>query len=72
MGRLRYSIQLPPTWELTPPPRDMALAGAGRLLYVQTAGGQKVAGFRVSGNGSRTRIDTAGGLPFEAQGITAR
>src|SRR3954447_5892103 len=53
-------------------PRDMALAGAGRLLYVQTAGGQKVAAFRVSGNGSLTRIDTAGGLPFGAQGITAR
>ena len=53
-------------------PRDMALAGAGRLLYVQTAGGEKVAAFRVSGNGSLTRIDTAGGLPFGAQGITAR
>jgi 6-phosphogluconolactonase len=53
-------------------PRDMALAAAGRLLYVQTAGGGNVAAFRVNRNRSLTRIDTAGGLPFGAQGIIAR
>lgn len=53
-------------------PRDMALSVNGRILFVQTEGGQSVAVFHVENNGALTPIDTAGGLPFGAQDIAAR
>jgi 6-phosphogluconolactonase (cycloisomerase 2 family) len=53
-------------------PRDMALSVNSKILFVQTGGGQSVAAFRIGRNGSLTQIDTAGGLPFGAQGITAK
>jgi hypothetical protein len=31
-----------------------------------------VASFRIGGDGSLTPVDTAGGLPFGAQGIAAK
>jgi len=53
-------------------PRDMALSVSGRLLFVQTEGGQSVVVFHIESDGALTPIDTAGGLPFGAQGIAAR
>src|SRR5436190_15329934 len=53
-------------------PRDMALSVNGRILFVQTEGGQSVAVFRIENNGALTPIDTAAGLPFGAQGIAAQ
>ena len=53
-------------------PKDMALSVNGRILFVQTAGGQSVAVFRIENNGTLTSVDSAGGLPFGAQGIAAR
>ena len=53
-------------------PRDMALSVNGQLLFVQTDGGQSVAVFHIESNGALTPVDTAGGLPFGAQGIAAR
>lgn len=53
-------------------PRDMALSVNGKFLFVQTGGGVSVVSFRVGANGGLTQIDTAGGLPFGAQGIVAK
>src|SRR5215217_4191872 len=53
-------------------PRDMALSVNGQILFVQTEGGQSVAVFHIENNGALTPIDTAGGLPFGAQGIAAK
>ncbi|HVI80791.1 MAG TPA: beta-propeller fold lactonase family protein, partial [Candidatus Acidoferrum sp.] len=53
-------------------PRDMALSVNGQILFVQTDGGQSVAVFHIENNGALTPIDTAGGLPFGAQGIAAK
>lgn len=53
-------------------PRDMALSINGQILFVQTEGGQSVASFHVENNGTLTPVDTAGGLPFGAQGIVAQ
>jgi 6-phosphogluconolactonase len=57
---------------MTSAPRDMTLSVNSRFLYVQVAGGQGVAAFRIGGNGSLTLIDAAGMLPFGAQGIAAK
>ncbi|HEY4661337.1 MAG TPA: beta-propeller fold lactonase family protein [Terriglobales bacterium] len=56
----------------TSAPRDMALSVNGQILFVQTDGGQSVAVFHVENNGALTPVDTAGGLPFGAQGIAAK
>jgi 6-phosphogluconolactonase (cycloisomerase 2 family) len=56
----------------TSAPRDMALSVNGRLLFVQTDGGQSVAVFHIENNGVLTPIEIGGGLPFGAQGIAAR
>jgi 6-phosphogluconolactonase (cycloisomerase 2 family) len=53
-------------------PRDMALSVNGQILFVQTEGGQSVAVFHIENNGTLTLVDSAGGLPFGAQGIAAR
>jgi 6-phosphogluconolactonase (cycloisomerase 2 family) len=53
-------------------PRDMALSVNGQILFVQTDGGQSVASFQIENNGTLTPVDTAGGLPFGAQGIVAQ
>src|SRR5882724_5500464 len=53
-------------------PRDMALSNNGKILFVQTEGGQSVAIFHVENNGTLTPVDTVGGLPFGAQGIAAK
>ena len=54
-------------------PRDTALSNNGQILFVQTEGGQSVAVFHVENNGALTPTDdTVGGLPFGAQGITAK
>jgi 6-phosphogluconolactonase (cycloisomerase 2 family) len=53
-------------------PRDMALSVNGQILFVQTEGGQSVAVFHIENNGILTLVDTAGGLPFGAQGIAAK
>jgi 6-phosphogluconolactonase (cycloisomerase 2 family) len=53
-------------------PRDMALSVNGQILFVQTDGGQSVASFQIESNGTLTPVDTAGGLPFGAQGIVAQ
>jgi 6-phosphogluconolactonase (cycloisomerase 2 family) len=53
-------------------PRDMALSVNGHILFVQTEGGQSVAVFHIENNGILTLVDTAGGLPFGAQGIAAK
>jgi 6-phosphogluconolactonase (cycloisomerase 2 family) len=53
-------------------PRDMALSVNGHILFVQAEGGQSVAVFHIENNGTLTPADTAGGLPFGAQGIAAR
>jgi 6-phosphogluconolactonase len=53
-------------------PRDMALSVNGHVLFVQTEGGQSVAVFHIENNGTLTPVDTAGGLPFGAQGIAAK
>jgi 6-phosphogluconolactonase len=53
-------------------PINMALNNGGQYLYVQAAGLQSLAAYRVEPNGSLTSIDLVGGLPFGAQGITAR
>jgi len=56
----------------TSAPRDMARSINGRTLFVQLDGGQTVASFRIGRNGTLTLIDSAGGLPFGAQGIAAK
>ena len=56
----------------TSAPRDMALSVNGQILFVQTDGGQSVTVLHVENNGTLTPVDTAGGLPFGAQGIAAR
>jgi len=56
----------------TSAPRDMAKNIDGRTLFVQLDGGQTVASFRIGKNGMLTMVDSAGGLPFGAQGIAAR
>lgn len=53
-------------------PRDMALSLDGQILFVQTDAGQSVAVFHIESNGTLTPVDTAGGLPFGAQGIAAK
>ena len=53
-------------------PRDMALSVNSQILFVQTEGGQSVAVFHIENNGTLTPVDSAGGLPFGAQGITAK
>ena len=53
-------------------PRDMALSVNGQILFVQSEGGQSVAVFHLENNGALTPVDTAGGLPFGAQGIAAK
>ena len=53
-------------------PRDMALSVNGRILFVQTEGGQSVAVLRIENDGTLTPVDTVGGLPFGAQGIAAK
>jgi 6-phosphogluconolactonase (cycloisomerase 2 family) len=53
-------------------PIDMALSVNSRILFVLLGGTQSVAAFRIGGNGSLMPIDTAGGLPFGAQGIAAK
>jgi 6-phosphogluconolactonase len=53
-------------------PIDMTLSVNSRILFVLLGGTQSVAAFRIGGNGSLTPIDTAGGLPFGAQGIAAK
>lgn len=53
-------------------PIDMALNNSSRYLYVHAAGLQTVEAFSVASDGSLTSIDSAGGLPFGAQGIAAR
>lgn len=53
-------------------PRDMALSVNGQILFVQTEGGQSVAVFHIENDGTLMPVDTAGGLPFGAQGIAAR
>jgi len=50
----------------------MALSVNSQILFVQTDGGQSVAVFHIENNGTLTPIDTAGGLPFGAQGIAAQ
>jgi hypothetical protein len=50
----------------------MALSVNGQILFVQTEGGVSVAVFRVENNGALTLVNTAGGLPFGAQGIAAK
>ena len=56
----------------TSAPRDMALSVNGQILFVQTDGGQSVTVFHIENNGALTLVDTAGGLPFGAQGIAAK
>jgi len=56
----------------TSAPRDMALSNNGKILFVQTEGGQSVAIFHIEDDGTLTPVDTAGGLPFGAQGIAAK
>jgi len=56
----------------TSAPRDMAVSVNGQILFVQTDGGQSVAVFHIENNGTLTSVDTAGGLPFGAQGIAAK
>jgi 6-phosphogluconolactonase len=53
-------------------PIDMALTNSSRYLYVHAAGLQAITAFRVESDGSLTPIAVVGGLPFGAQGITAR
>jgi len=54
-------------------PIDMTLSVNSRFLFVLLGGTQSVASFRIGGgNGSLTPVDTAGGLPFGAQGIAAK
>jgi len=53
-------------------PIDMALNNGSRYLYVHAAGLQTVEAFQVGPDGSLTPIGTVGGLPFGAQGISAR
>jgi 6-phosphogluconolactonase len=53
-------------------PRDTALSVNGEILFVQIEGGPSVAVFHVENNGTLTPVDTAGGLPFCAQGIAAQ
>jgi 6-phosphogluconolactonase len=53
-------------------PIDMALSVNSRILFVLRGGTQSVASFRIGGDGSLTPVDTAGGLPFGAQGIAAK
>ena len=53
-------------------PRDMALSVNGQILFVQSEGGQSVAVFHLENNGALTPVDTAGGLPFGAQGIAGK
>ena len=53
-------------------PRDMALSVNGQILFVQSEGGRSVAVFHLENNGALTPVDTAGGLPFGAQGIAAK
>ena len=54
-------------------PIDMTLSVNSRFLFVLLGGTQSVASFRIGGgNGSLTRVDTASGLPFGAQGIAAK
>jgi 6-phosphogluconolactonase (cycloisomerase 2 family) len=53
-------------------PIDMALSNSSRYLYVLANGLQTVEAFSVAPDGSLTSIDSAGGLPFGAQGIAAR
>jgi 6-phosphogluconolactonase len=54
-------------------PIDMTLSNNSRILFVLLGGSQSVASFSIGGgNGDLTPIDTAGGLPFGAQGIAAK
>jgi len=54
-------------------PIDMTLSVNSRFLFVLLGGTQSVASFRIGGgNESLTPVDTAGGLPFGAQGIAAK
>jgi 6-phosphogluconolactonase (cycloisomerase 2 family) len=53
-------------------PIDMTLSNNSRFLYVHAAGTQSVAAFKIKPNGTLTSIDTYGGLPLGAQGITAK
>jgi 6-phosphogluconolactonase len=53
-------------------PIDMTLSVNSRILFVHLGGTQSVAAFRIEGNGNLTPVDTAGGLPFGAQGIAAK
>jgi 6-phosphogluconolactonase (cycloisomerase 2 family) len=50
----------------------MALNNSSRYLYVLANGLQSVEAFSVAPDGSLTKIDSAGGLPFGTQGIAAR
>ena len=56
----------------TSAPRDSALSNNSHILFVQTDGEQSVAVFHIDNNGALTLVDTAGGLPFGAQGIAAK
>jgi 6-phosphogluconolactonase len=53
-------------------PIDMALSVNSRILFMLLAGTQRVAAFRIGGNGNLTLVDTGGGLPMGAQGIAAK
>jgi 6-phosphogluconolactonase len=53
-------------------PIDMTLSVNSRILFVHLGGTRSVAAFRIEGNGNLTPVDTAGGLPFGAQGIAAK
>src|SRR4029450_4389632 len=53
-------------------PIDMTLSVNSRILFVHLGGTRSVVSFSIGGDGSLTPVDTAGGLPFGAQGIAAK
>jgi 6-phosphogluconolactonase (cycloisomerase 2 family) len=52
-------------------PIDMATAGGGRFLYVQTGTAGTVDEFRVDDDGTLTRLGNVAGLPVGQEGIAA-
>jgi 6-phosphogluconolactonase len=53
-------------------PIDMTLSNNSRYLFVLAGGSQSVVSFKVNKDGTLTMVDTDGGLPLGAQGITAK
>ena len=51
---------------------DTAMSADGEYLYARSNGNQVITVFRVSGNGSLTKVDTVGGLPNGTSGLVAR